>query len=72
MQEMDHSHFQDSELLIEGPPMPRAWVYQERFLAPRTVHFTSAEMIWECGSMHQGTIPIATEREKINGSDSGA
>lgn len=31
--------------------MSRAWAYQERFLAPRTVHFTSAEMIWECGSM---------------------
>lgn len=31
--------------------MSRAWVYQERFLAPRTVYFTSAEIIWECGSM---------------------
>ncbi|KAF7919685.1 uncharacterized protein EAE97_011603 [Botrytis byssoidea] len=51
MQEIDHSHFHDSELRIEGPLMSRAWVYQERFLAPRTVHFTSAEMIWECGSM---------------------
>ncbi|TGO67594.1 hypothetical protein BOTNAR_0039g00310 [Botryotinia narcissicola] len=51
MQEIDHSHFHDSELRIEGPLMSRAWVYQERFLAPRTVHFTSAEMIWECSSM---------------------
>ncbi|EMR88781.1 hypothetical protein ACHAP3_001528 [Botrytis cinerea] len=51
IQEIDHSHFHDSELLIEGPLMSRAWVYQERFLAPRTVYFTSAEIIWECGSM---------------------
>ncbi|THV45856.1 hypothetical protein BGAL_0443g00030 [Botrytis galanthina] len=51
MQEIDHSHIHDSELRIEGPLMSRAWAYQERFLAPRTVHFTSAEMIWECGSM---------------------
>jgi hypothetical protein len=26
----------------------RAWVLQERLLAPRTVHFSSAEIFWEC------------------------
>ncbi|TGO62087.1 hypothetical protein BCON_0022g00250 [Botryotinia convoluta] len=51
MQEINHSHLHISDLRIEGPLMSRAWAYQERFLAPRTVHFTSAEMIWECGSM---------------------
>lgn len=26
----------------------RAWVFQERLLSPRTVHFTSTQVIWEC------------------------
>ncbi|KAE9380959.1 HET-domain-containing protein, partial [Stipitochalara longipes BDJ] len=30
------------------PLLSRAWVYQERLLAPRTVHFHSTEMLWEC------------------------
>ncbi|KAM6535990.1 hypothetical protein FALCPG4_005513 [Fusarium falciforme] len=28
----------------------RGWVFQERMLAPRTVHFTKSQMYWECGS----------------------
>jgi hypothetical protein len=26
----------------------RAWVYQERFLSPRTLHFGAQELAWEC------------------------
>lgn len=31
-----------------APLFSRAWVFQERCLAPRTVHFHAHEMIWEC------------------------
>ncbi|KAE8449101.1 hypothetical protein EG329_008484 [Mollisiaceae sp. DMI_Dod_QoI] len=32
----------------EFPLLMRAWVYQERFLSPRVLHFGSQELIWEC------------------------
>lgn len=30
------------------PLLSRAWVFQERLLAPRVLHFSSSELIWEC------------------------
>jgi hypothetical protein len=30
------------------PLISRGWVFQERLLAPRVVHFTSDEILWEC------------------------
>ncbi|PVI03830.1 HET-domain-containing protein [Periconia macrospinosa] len=33
-----------------APLLQRAWVFQERLLAPRTVHIGSSELIWECNS----------------------
>ncbi|CAG8974773.1 hypothetical protein HYALB_00000385 [Hymenoscyphus albidus] len=35
----------DSQIV---PLLSRAWVFQERFLAPRTIHFHPSEMIMEC------------------------
>lgn len=32
------------------PLFERAWVFQERMLAKRIVHFTSSELVWECRS----------------------
>ncbi|PMD19087.1 HET-domain-containing protein [Hyaloscypha hepaticicola] len=32
-----------------SPLARRAWVVQERVLAPRVLHFTSQQLIWECG-----------------------
>lgn len=29
----------------------RGWVLQERALSPRTIHFTTAQTYWECGSV---------------------
>lgn len=29
----------------------RGWVYQERALSPRTIHFTATQTFWECGSV---------------------
>lgn len=31
-----------------APLLKRAWVYQERFLSPRTVHIHSNELVWIC------------------------
>jgi hypothetical protein len=34
---------------IENSPLcKRAWVLQERFLAPRTLHFEATQLFWEC------------------------
>jgi hypothetical protein len=30
------------------PLLNRAWVFQERFLSPRILHFTKTELTWEC------------------------
>ncbi|OBT40849.1 hypothetical protein VE00_08622 [Pseudogymnoascus sp. WSF 3629] len=31
----------------------RAWALQENMLSTRTVHFTNAELIWECGNSYE-------------------
>lgn len=46
------SHFtltlEPHELLSKYPLLTRAWVLQERWLAPRTLHFCGREVIFEC------------------------
>lgn len=42
------------------PLLTRAWVFQERFLAPRTVHFHPFEMVMECKSS------LCCEREGLD------
>ncbi|KAI8714856.1 HET domain-containing protein [Fusarium sp. LHS14.1] len=32
------------------PLLSRAWVFQERMLAKRTIYFTAHELVWECGT----------------------
>jgi hypothetical protein len=39
-------HFWDSSDLC--PLLMRGWVYQERLLSPRYLHYTSTEVVWEC------------------------
>ena len=34
--------------LSNYPTLTRGWCYQERLLAPRVLHYTSNELIWEC------------------------
>jgi hypothetical protein len=36
--------------LERGELNQRAWVLQERALSPRTIHFTTGQTYWECGS----------------------
>lgn len=39
----------DINAVIEKSPLNcRAWVYQERFLSRRTLHFTASQLFWEC------------------------
>ncbi|MCJ1319643.1 hypothetical protein MMC15_004979 [Xylographa vitiligo] len=37
--------------IVEAPLNSRAWVYQERALAPRNLHFSYSELFWECNHM---------------------
>lgn len=37
-----------------GPLNKRAWVFQERILSPRTLHFTKSQVYWECWTKHHG------------------
>ncbi|KAE9369752.1 HET-domain-containing protein, partial [Stipitochalara longipes BDJ] len=40
-----------NQSIEHGPLAKRAWVLQERFLAPRTLHFASNQLFWECGQV---------------------
>ncbi|RYF40751.1 MAG: HET domain-containing protein, partial [Cytophagaceae bacterium] len=33
------------------PLLQRGWVYQERVLSPRVLHFVTEELVWECTSL---------------------
>ncbi|KAK2009231.1 HET-domain-containing protein [Colletotrichum eremochloae] len=35
----------------DTPLMQRAWVFQERFLAPRVLHFGKRQLAWECNEL---------------------
>lgn len=37
--------------VLEAPLMGRGWVFQERFLAPRVLHFGKRQMAWECNCL---------------------
>ncbi|OCK74912.1 HET-domain-containing protein, partial [Lepidopterella palustris CBS 459.81] len=34
-----------------APLLTRAWVYQERVLSSRVIHFCSGELVWECNQL---------------------
>ncbi|KAF4633210.1 hypothetical protein G7Y89_g4916 [Cudoniella acicularis] len=36
------------QMISDCPLASRAWVFQERFLAPRTLYFRASELVWEC------------------------
>lgn len=39
------------ENVMKSPLNRRAWVMQERLLAPRVLHFLAGQVSWECGQM---------------------
>lgn len=55
-----------------GPPLlTRAWVYQERVLSPRVMHYGADELVWECeetfvcecGAVQHDTLGGATVKQ---------
>jgi hypothetical protein len=52
--------------IVEAPLNARAWVYQERALAPRILHFSSSEIFWECNHMRASeTFPNGLPKQYI-------
>lgn len=37
-----------SDIIERWPLLSRAWVFQERLMSPRVLHFTNQELWWEC------------------------
>ncbi|KAF2973184.1 hypothetical protein GQX73_g416 [Xylaria multiplex] len=37
--------------VTKAPLTRRGWVFQERFLAPRVIHFGPEQVLWECASL---------------------
>ncbi|KAF2428863.1 HET-domain-containing protein, partial [Tothia fuscella] len=57
------------------PLLKRAWIYQERLLSPRILHFTHHELLWECleGSICQcllGSEPFSPSDSPVSPSRS--
>lgn len=49
----EHAVWKNAEGFWEADELPllsRAWVFQERMLAKRTIYFTTHELVWECGT----------------------
>ncbi|RKK84612.1 hypothetical protein BFJ69_g1889 [Fusarium oxysporum] len=53
------------------PLSDRAWVFQERLLSPRTLHFGSDRISWECDRSHNLTeyLPEGASDDRWNGFD---
>lgn len=49
------------ENVYESALAKRAWVMQERMFSPRTIHFTSTQIYWECRSLFWAEDGEATE-----------
>lgn len=45
---LDPPHVSMYKMVEEAPLNFRGWVYQERFLSPRILHFTASQLFWEC------------------------
>jgi hypothetical protein len=39
------------DTLLREPLLQRGWVFQERYLSPRMLHFGSKQLFWECKGM---------------------
>lgn len=46
----NHDVFSTTKRFEEPKLLTRAWVYQERILSPRVIHFYEDDLIWECNS----------------------
>jgi hypothetical protein len=52
-----------SDILEDAPLAQRAWILQERMIAPRILHFSKSEIFWECQatSAREGSSIIQSE-----------
>src|ERR1700744_1669804 len=41
-----------SHELSEAPLYKRGWVFQERHLPPRLLHFDKHQILWQCQALH--------------------
>ncbi|KAK4192854.1 hypothetical protein QBC35DRAFT_511705 [Podospora australis] len=48
--------FSSERYLSGGPLYERGWVFQERALAPRIVHFTKNQVYWECHELEASEV----------------
>ncbi|CZR69604.1 uncharacterized protein PAC_19504 [Phialocephala subalpina] len=48
--------------IVDSPLNSRGWVFQERLLAPRTIHFGKEQLFWECSELQPAceTLPGTT------------
>ncbi|PMD53177.1 HET-domain-containing protein [Hyaloscypha bicolor E] len=75
----DHKPFSMTKEFEEPRLLTRAWIYQERILSPRIIHFCDNDLVWECeadfacqcGFLDQPGPPVATvkqgQRNKLAG-----
>ena len=52
--------------LLHSPLTPRGWVFQERVLSPRTVHFTPSQVFWECRKRYRREDFVAPDMYEIS------
>lgn len=68
------------------PLLSRGWVFQERSLSPRILHFCGQELVWECtwqtececggvddsfkGTLQKSTLPVGTAQVEISSATS--
>ena len=55
-----------AEAIDSAPLNQRAWVAQERFLSPRTMHFTRSLLFWECHTLLKSENDIKPEIEQYS------
>ncbi|KAJ4412427.1 hypothetical protein N0V82_008822 [Gnomoniopsis sp. IMI 355080] len=54
--------------ITQAPLNQRAWVVQERILAPRTLYFCKNQLFWECRELHAcETLPGGIPSELLSG-----
>ncbi|KAE8373361.1 heterokaryon incompatibility protein-domain-containing protein [Aspergillus bertholletiae] len=70
----DNDSLREPTPLVGCPLSQRGWVFQERILSPRTIHFTDSQLVWECREVYemedrlpfvtfQDTLSLAMDRE---------
>ena len=62
---LDHDYWK--RLVSDEPLIRRAWVVQERLLAPRVLHFGSKQLFWECELDASEDFPVGLPAVLVRG-----